>query len=267
MCRWLAYQGIPIRLEEALYAPENSLVEQSIHAAKAKIPVNGDGFGVGWYSGRDRPGVYREVLPAWRDDNLRSIAAHIESGLFLAHVRAATHGETSRFNCHPFNHDRWLFLHNGRIGAYESLRWQLDRLIPESFYGVRRGTTDSELIFCLLLASGLEDDPEQALRVTLARIIGRMQDLGTCEPLRFTSAFSDGERLFAVRYSTDARPPTLFWKQTDDYVLIASEPLDNGDSPTRERTRWRAVPPNHLLCVHEGRTDLTFFRPQPQEVV
>ena len=32
MCRWLAYSGSPVLLEEILYRPENSLVMQSKHA-------------------------------------------------------------------------------------------------------------------------------------------------------------------------------------------------------------------------------------------
>ena len=55
MCRWLAYSGDPIFLEEALYAPENSLASQSLHAIKSKTVVNGDGFGVGWYTDRKTP--------------------------------------------------------------------------------------------------------------------------------------------------------------------------------------------------------------------
>jgi glutamine amidotransferase len=49
MCRWLAYTGSPIRLEQALYSPANSLIDQSLHSRLGAEVTNGDGFGVGWY--------------------------------------------------------------------------------------------------------------------------------------------------------------------------------------------------------------------------
>ena len=32
MCRWLAYSGNPVSLEELLYAPKRSLIVQSLHS-------------------------------------------------------------------------------------------------------------------------------------------------------------------------------------------------------------------------------------------
>ena len=32
MCRWLAYSGTPVNLEELLFKPQNSLVVQSQHS-------------------------------------------------------------------------------------------------------------------------------------------------------------------------------------------------------------------------------------------
>ena len=83
MCRWLSYIGDPVYLDKLVFEPRHSLVEQSLHAEQAKTPTNGDGFGIGWYDERQTPGLYREILPAWNDPNLRSLAHHIKSGLFL----------------------------------------------------------------------------------------------------------------------------------------------------------------------------------------
>jgi glutamine amidotransferase len=49
MCRWLAYVGTPLRLEELLYKPAHSLIDQSLHAQMAGSTTNGDGVGVGWW--------------------------------------------------------------------------------------------------------------------------------------------------------------------------------------------------------------------------
>ena len=64
MCRWIAYTGSPVLIEDLLYAPENSLIAQSLHARLGVEPTNGDGFGVGWYDGRDAPGQFRSTEPA-----------------------------------------------------------------------------------------------------------------------------------------------------------------------------------------------------------
>ena len=83
MCRWLAYFGSPICLEDLLYAPEHSLIDQGRSAREGKIPVNGDGFGIGWYGRRPEPGIYHEVLPVWNDRNLRSLHARLTAACCL----------------------------------------------------------------------------------------------------------------------------------------------------------------------------------------
>ena len=96
MCRFLAYSGVPVFLEDFVASPCHSLIHQSLHAEEAKTGTNGDGFGVGWYGERPEPGHYREVRPAWSDENLLSIARQVRSHLFFAHVRAATGTATTR---------------------------------------------------------------------------------------------------------------------------------------------------------------------------
>src|SRR5262245_54118730 len=110
MCRWLAYSGSPIPLDEVLLAPAHSLVFQSLKARNASTTTNGDGFGVGWYGKRNEPRLYRSTNPAWNDKNLREIAAEAESPLFLAHVRSSTGGAVQQSNCHPFRYRNWLFM-------------------------------------------------------------------------------------------------------------------------------------------------------------
>jgi predicted glutamine amidotransferase len=90
VCRWLAYSGSPIRLEELLVKRDRSLIDQSLHARQGATPTNGDGFGVGWYEGVATPRLYRSTHPAWNDRNLRELAAGISSPLFFAHIRAST---------------------------------------------------------------------------------------------------------------------------------------------------------------------------------
>ena len=71
MCRWIAYRGEIIALEHYVTAPAHSLIAQSIHALESTASTNGDGFGLGWYGDHIEPGLFRDVRPAWADENLR----------------------------------------------------------------------------------------------------------------------------------------------------------------------------------------------------
>ncbi len=228
MCRIAAYSGPSIPLENIIVKPRHSLLEQSQHANEAKLAVNGDGFGMAWYADQVRPGLYRDVLPAWSDGNLNDLCRMIQSPLFLAHVRASTFGEVSRSNCHPFTFGKWSFMHNGQIGDFARLRRRLETTLTDELYVARRGSTDSELLFLLLLANGLEVSVLDAVEKTLLQILSL--DVDRNEPDRMAVALSDGTTLYAFRYSSDQRSPSLYFGEGLDHggKVIASEPLDKG---------------------------------------
>ena len=121
MCRWNAYIGEPLMLDELLFRTEHGLIDQSLHSRMGAETTNGDGFGLGWYVAGmdDAPGRYRSVEPAWNDANLRDLARHVESPLFLAHIRAAIGSPVQQTNCHPYRHGRWLFVHNGFLNGFK----------------------------------------------------------------------------------------------------------------------------------------------------
>ena len=134
MCRWLAYSGSPILLEKALYSPAHSLIDQSLHSTLGAEATNGDGFGIGWYDDSPMPGVFRSIEPAWNDQNLRELSAHVTSGHFFAHIRAAIGSAVQQTNCHPFRHGRWLFMHNGFIADLGRVKRDLAMAVDESLY-------------------------------------------------------------------------------------------------------------------------------------
>ena len=246
MCRFLAYQGEPILLDTLVTAPCHSLIHQSLHAEEGKTETNGDGFGLGWYGEREVPGLYREVRPAWSDENLRSIAAQVRSRTFFAHVRAATGTATSRANCHPFAHGRHLFMHNGQIGGWQKVRRKVEAMIPDALYAARAGTTDSEALFLAAMANGLEHDPVAAFRATLAEVKQVMRDAGVAEPLRFTATLTDGDTLWAFRWSCDAKPPSLYYKQDAAGLRLVSEPIDG------QKEGWVPIPRGATLIARAG---------------
>jgi len=243
MCRWLAYFGKPIYMDEVIFEQQNSLIHQSMSARMSHVTTNGDGFGIGWYGEREVPGTFRDILPAWNDANLHTITHHVKSGLFMAHVRASTGTATSRANCHPFSYKNWLFMHNGQIGQYQKVRRALEARVHDSYYNCRVGTTDSELIFYLLFSEGLEHDPEGAITRTIAHIRQLMEDYEIDTAFRFTAVLSNGQAIYAIRYSSDPEPPTLFWQNVNGQRLIVSEPLDF------EADHWQEVAPSQLLIA------------------
>ena len=248
MCRFLAYSGEPVFLTDLVCAPTHSLVHQSLHATEAKTETNGDGFGIGWYGERLDPGQYRDVCPAWSDENLVNLCQQVRARMFFAHVRASTGTATTRSNCHPFAHGRHLFMHNGQIGGYHRIKRRLEALIPDAIYDARRGTTDSEAIFLLALANGLADDPIGAMAETLSTVRDLMQAAGVTEALRFTSIVTDGETLTAYRWACDGRPPSLYYRQSDTGLVVVSEPIDGC------KDGWNVVPRGGTLQVTRGGT-------------
>ncbi|HRO14242.1 MAG TPA: class II glutamine amidotransferase [Paracoccus sp. (in: a-proteobacteria)] len=249
MCRWAAYIGRPIYLEDIVSRPGHSLVRQSHGARRCHTPVNADGFGLAWYGDREEPGLYRDVMPAWSDPNLRSLTATVRSHLFMAHVRASTGTATSRNNCHPFAVGRWSFMHNGQFGGYDGWRRSAELMIPDAFYAHRKGATDSEALFLAALGDGLDDDPAGALARATARFESLARTRGALPHVRLTAAFSDGKRLYAVRYATDDQAPTLFhrWSANRGGRAVVSEPLETDEAD------WLEVPQGSF-CVFEGET-------------
>ena len=149
MCRFFAYLGRPIIADELLLKPSNSLIKQSYKAKETSMPVNGDGFGLGWYNHKIRkePALYHSINPAWNDHNLRYNAPIIKSSCILAHIRAATQGGVSIENTHPFRFEEFLMMQNGGIKDFVKIkRLVINRLDDISFEWVS-GQTDTQYIF------------------------------------------------------------------------------------------------------------------------
>jgi GTP-binding protein LepA len=247
MCRWIAYRGDTVPLEQYVTAPAHSLVVQSVRALESTASTNGDGFGLGWYGSHAEPGLYREVRPAWSDENLRYLCRHIHSHLYFAHVRASTGTPITRPNCHPFACGRWLFMHNGVIGNWSRMRRMTETLIPDEYYPSRVGTTDSEAVFLAILGAGGDQDPIGATARVLATLTDMASQNSSKEPLRFTAALANGRDLYAFRYSANDSANSLYYRESGGNVVVVSEPLD------AERAHWTPVPPGHVLLAPAGK--------------
>jgi predicted glutamine amidotransferase len=285
MCRWLAYSGTPILLEELLYKPEYSLIDQSMHSRMGVETTNGDGFGVGWYgvsdpaapgpdSGAGVPVLFRGVGPAWGDVNLRELGRNISSGMFLAHIRASTGTPVQQTNCHPFRHGQWLWVHNGAISGFEVLKRDLVLAVDPDLYPYLAGSTDSEVMFHLALTFGLREDPVAAVERMVGFVEATARRHGVDHPMQMTVATTDGVRLWAFRYSSIRQSRTLyvstavaalrelypdnpaFRRLSDETRVVVSEPL--GDLSGA----WNPVPEASYGVVEEGDDTLGEFRPR-----
>jgi glutamine amidotransferase len=252
MCRWIAYRGETIPLSHYVVEPAHSLVSQSIQALESTAGTNGDGFGLGWYDHHPEPGLYREIRPAWSDENLRYLCRHLQSHLFFAHVRAATGTPITRPNCHPFASGGWLFMHNGFVGGWPRLRRRIEALIPDELFPSRVGTTDSEALFLAILGAGM-NDPVAATERVLAQVVEMVDEVK--QPFRFTAALSNGRDVYAFRYSINDAANTLYYRESAQEILVVSEPID------RDHSSWTSVPNNTaLVSKHGAKAKLSEFR-------
>jgi glutamine amidotransferase len=281
MCRWLAYLGSPIEIADILVRPNHSLIDQSLHARELYLPndplaarftnhafpTNGDGFGMAWAGRAETLGQYRQVGPAWDSQNLKHLAQQLESGCFLAHVRAAPGGTIAEQNCHPFVDHGWMFQHNGSIPSFRELKRELTFDVAAQLYPSILGNADTELCFYLALTYGLEQDPVTALTRMVARVEQARREHHVQAPFRATMCASDGRRLVVLRWvspdATGAVAPSLYHAAGStmlhgvvgqrlslpaDAQLVVSEPL----SLHWSRHTWVEVPSGTIGIFEQG---------------
>jgi len=274
MCRWLAYYGSPVLIEDLIYKQKHSLIDQSLHSRLGAETTNGDGFGIGWYGVGKAPGTFRSVEPAWNDRNLRDLAGHIKAPIVFAHIRASSGSPIQQTNCHPFRHGQWLWMHNGLIRDFSEVKRDLVLGVDPSLYSQIEGSTDSEVFFYLALTLGLEKDPPGAV----ARAVGVIEEVGKRHdveyPIQMTVATTNGDEVWAFRYSSEGQSRSLFYSTdvatlrqqypenpifhevSDESRLVVSEPL--GDLPGA----WNEVPESTWGVLRPGQDELHPFAPQ-----
>lgn len=274
MCRLLAYMGSPIIIDKLLYQPKNSLINQSINAKELEEPLNGDGFGIGWYvSDVDyEPVVLVSVYPAWNNRNLRNLAPKVKTECLIAHVRAASVGDVTEANCHPFLYKNLLMLHNGGVEQFHKIKRHVRYPLEDELYNWIRGQTDSEHIFAYLVnylnTQSQEVTPEtvmDAFEHTFQFIKQLMVKYGVEEPAYFNMVVTNGLFIVGTRYVSDPKeePLTLYHTKGSHYscedgvcqmvkgeaessVLVVSEKL------TDKAEDWTEVPKNHFVVVHNS---------------
>lgn len=281
MCRFMIFKGKePMLLEDLLTKPAHSIINQSFDSRlrlDMRNPVNGDGFGVGYYSTTNHPCVFKAITPAWNNVNLNNLSTCTESKLVFGHVRASTQGVLAETNCHPFSYGKIMFMHNGGILAFDRIKKTIINHVEDKFFLLIQGSTDSECCFVLFLDTlyKMGYDPSddnvsfshQIIRkalLTTIDLIRKWQTALTTEPSLLNFAVTDGELVVVSRYitsrtdeaaslhfSTGSRffeyAPGLFKMErldrAQDVLFVASEPL------TFERNDWMCVPTNTTITI------------------
>jgi predicted glutamine amidotransferase len=143
--------------------------------------------------------------------------------------------------------------------------------IEREYFTHIHGTTDSELMFYLALTFGLKDDPLGALERMAGFVERTAAEHGVKQALWMTLGVTDGQTIYAVRYASDGKAPTLFHSRDVEDLYhhnprlreffskhgraIVSEPTSG------KAAMWAEVPQSSAIVLHDGEVINKPFRP------
>lgn len=251
-------------------------------------PMNGDGFGVGYYPEDedpelgDGPCVFSAITPAWNNLNLARLADKTKSSLVFAHVRASTAGVLAETNCHPFDYYSLMFMHNGHVSGFNKIRRKLAEHMKDEYLNRIQGGTDSEWAFSLFLdcldklgydpSSPSGTIPSEILRKALLQMLAYLKDWTKemnpvdAEPSLLNCAVTDGSSIVVSRYVTSSTEEAASLHFSSGTRFFEYEPgqyrmerRDRGQNIimiaseplTFERTDWIAIPTNTVLTIRD----------------
>lgn len=246
MCRLAAYLGPEISLRQLLLDPEHSLYRQSWEPKEMQeAKLNADGFGVGWYDDTNLATRYRNTQPIWSDPNLADLGRFLKRALWLATVRSATPGQGSGIdNTQPFVHNNILFMHNGYISEFATIKEDIIRSLDNQILAEINGNTDSEYLFALIKQ---QLKHENSITQALISVSQRLNELLRESSALLNMIISTGHEIYALKFAINATPPTLYYlKNSSDFndaVIIASEPFS-------VEKNWEAIPEQQVFTVY-----------------
>lgn len=201
MCRLFGFRSvIPSQVHQSLLDADNALGHQSVR--------HPDGWGVAHYV-NGAPHLIRSCETALSDTLFHRVSGVVASETVVAHVRKATQGRKSVLNCHPFQHGRWVFAHNGDVENFEEVKDELKQRVYPKFRRYILGDTDSEVIFGLFL-SQLSDFGPIDRHPSVEDVVDAL-----VETVKLVRAISDREGLKCL-----AR---LSFVVTDGTILVAHQ--------------------------------------------
>ena len=152
---------------------------------------NPHGWGIARYEGKACQ-ILKEAIDAQESKLAEFVRDYdlFQSQIFIGHVRDATRGNHTLQNTHPFKRvfrSREVILaHNGTMDSLPLDKMEM-KYIPV-------GETDSEHIFCALLATLAADETQFTDYKKIERVLTEFNKLGKMNLL-----FSEGEHLYIYR--------------------------------------------------------------------
>jgi glutamine amidotransferase len=218
ICRFAAYLGEPVMLEDLLYEPDGALVRQAVDAELMSL-LNLGGFGLAaWDSAAPEPGLpltYRVPSIPNFDRNLRSLASKLKVSALVAHVRGVIYDPSETVgvqNVHPFCFDGASFAlaQNGDLYDFGLMRYDLVERIDPRLLRRIEGTTDTEWVYALIL-SQLPDpfarigagDAARAVSTALEILREARHGRGLATQSPVNLVLTDGTWMLATRYAFD----------------------------------------------------------------
>ena len=261
MCRLFAFKSVlESKIHQSLIDADNALIQQS-----EKHP---DGWGVAYYV-ENSPHVIKSAQKAIEDKIFQKVSGVVTSHTVIAHIRNATLGENNILNTHPFQYGPWVFGHNGNIKDFSKHKEKLMKLVENRFKSFILGSTDSEVIFYILLSQILKSpDTSRAIFTaieSICQIVGpyETKDGAESENTFLSFILTDGKKMYAfnggktLHYTTHKqscpeRDSCAFFnssceKQSPNqskvnHLIISSEPL-KGDNV------WTKIRPGELILT------------------
>jgi transglutaminase-like putative cysteine protease/predicted glutamine amidotransferase len=230
-----------------------------------------DGWGLGYYpAGEPSASVLKEPAPSRGSIRGELVKAweHLESSLFVLHVRTATWGPNTDANTQPFvrawGGREWMIGHAG------SLVSRLDEDPEHRFEPI--GATDTERVFCALLGRiaargwrSIADADPHAVHEWLLELNTRgTLDLVLCDG---SSLLVYGDRMTPGLHVSALLPPYAGLSLGDDDVridltrrgskprkgyVVSSEPLVGEDLAATATLSWRRLEPGELVVLRQG---------------
>jgi predicted glutamine amidotransferase len=226
MCRLFGFRSvIQSQVHRSLVQADNALCSLS--------EQHPDGWGVAYYVD-GTPHLMRSACSALSDRVFQRVSGVVASETVLAHVRKATKGANSVLNCHPFQHGRWVFAHNGDIPSFAEHREALLAQVSPRLARFILGETDSEVIFFLVLTQLLRYGKLDSQFVlsdiasALSRALSNVRDVcdlpGTSTPSLLTCILTDGASMVAHQGGKELHYSTFKTRCADRQVCKSLTP-------------------------------------------
>lgn len=202
-----------------------------------------NGWGLAILDG-DEVNIEKEPVQAISSVYLKHrLAEPIYADCAIAHIRHAVPESMQYCNCHPFTRmditkRRWTMAHNGAIFKFDPL---------EPYRDKQSGITDTERIL-MYIVDQINDKSCKKGRPLNAEERFRMLDEIFCsmsEENRLNVLLADGEYIYAHTNKKD----DLHYRQTENYTLVSTKPLD--------QETWKPMPFTTLTAFRHGNTVFT----------